>query len=103
MRYPFMRNPGHVADYGHRTPNPPADRTVQLIFFYRILCLSSLLPLLLLLAPPYFADSYVHAEATPAVGKTTITVLPAQKRDKKPQIDPAKQRARVKQLQRGIQ
>ena len=66
--------------------------------------LFSLLPLLplLLLTPPCLAASYVHAEETPAAGKTTITVLPAQKKDKAPQIDPAKQRTRVKRLQQGI-
>ena len=102
MRYPFMRNPGHKADYSQRIPFPPADRTAQVIFSCRILCLSSLLPLLLLLAPPCLAASYVHAEEIPAAENTTITVLPEQKRDKAPQVDPVKQRTRVKRLQQGI-
>ena len=101
MRCPFMTNSGPVTDYGRRIFSP-AVRTARALCSRRILRLSSLLTLLLL-APPCLAASYVHAEATPAAGKTTITVLPDRTGDKTPQVDPTQQRLRVKRLQQGIQ
>ena len=102
MRCPFIKNPGSVTDYGQPIYFPPAVRTCRVLFSRRLIRFFSILPMLLLLAPPCLIESYVHAGVTPTAGKTTITVLPEQERDKAPQVDAAQQRIQVKRLQQGI-